>query len=87
MGGETWQLGGETWHCGIGARRLAPRPLAEKCGALLAEWVDATAEEMHDRIDSMSEVRERGRGFGWKLGDVVARATVCFFRGGVQKVS
>lgn len=31
------------------------RPLAERCGALLAEWVDATAEELHDRIDSMSE--------------------------------
>ena len=37
-----------------------PRPLAEKCGALLAEWVDATAEEMHDRIDSMSEVPVAG---------------------------
>jgi hypothetical protein len=31
--------------------------LAEKCGTLLAQWVDATAEEMHDRIDSMSEAR------------------------------
>lgn len=31
------------------------RALAEKCGTLLAQWVDATAEEMHDRIDSMSE--------------------------------
>lgn len=47
-----------TWHW---ARRLAPRPLAEKCGALLAEWVDATAEEMHDRIDSMSEVPAAGQ--------------------------
>ncbi|CAK8987898.1 Malignant fibrous histiocytoma-amplified sequence 1-like [Durusdinium trenchii] len=31
------------------------RSLAERCGSLLAEWVDATAEELHDRIDSMSE--------------------------------
>ncbi|CAJ1359160.1 unnamed protein product [Effrenium voratum] len=31
------------------------RHLAVRCGKLLAEWVDATAEELHDRIDSMSE--------------------------------
>eukprot|EP00435_Cladocopium_sp_Y103_P043741 s714_g12.t1 len=36
------------------------RALAEKCGTVLAQWVDATAEEMHDRIDSMSEER-----WGW----------------------
>ncbi|CAK8997130.1 unnamed protein product [Durusdinium trenchii] len=38
------------------------RSLAERCGSLLAEWVDATAEELHDRIDSMSEARSAARG-------------------------
>ena len=77
------------WH---GARRLAPRPLAEKCGALLAEWVDATAEEMHDRIDSMSEVPAADAA-GQRmeaLGDRVVASCcqgnrVFFFGGGFKK--
>eukprot|EP00439_Symbiodinium_sp_Y106_P026347 s6397_g3.t1 len=31
------------------------RQLSERCGTLLAEWVDANAEELHDRMDNMSE--------------------------------
>lgn len=63
---------------------FTPRPLAEKCGALLAEWVDATAEEMHDRIDSMSEVPAADSDGSWETGTLPN--SVCFFRG-VQKVS
>eukprot|EP00931_Biecheleriopsis_adriatica_P100694 TRINITY_DN75952_c0_g1_i1.p1 TRINITY_DN75952_c0_g1~~TRINITY_DN75952_c0_g1_i1.p1 ORF type:complete len:2665 (+),score=531.47 TRINITY_DN75952_c0_g1_i1:80-8074(+) len=30
------------------------RVLAERCGLLLAEWVDSTAEELHERFDDMA---------------------------------
>lgn len=60
-GGNLATWGGELWHVVALGPPFTPRPLAEKCGALLAEWVDATAEEMHDRIDSMSEVPAAGQ--------------------------
>ena len=39
----------------IGEHLHTDRQLSERCGTLLADWVDANAEELHDRMDSMSE--------------------------------